>query len=302
MSIWSDMQDRSAGTTVKEEDKIRSKEALSYLIVEKLKEDKLGLERILESFSKRLDLPDKEEDSLFDIEDKKRILSADELLLLQTSLILPFYLLKGSSLEYSSLEDILIRGGVRVIIDPREPQNKDMRKIPAELDNARRYWKKMVEENPNDDFARKMLAEVLEEIAIWKQVLILGFYMPTEKIILLFPNNMRKVASNKEMPMLLVSTLAHEVMHAYFDRTPLDNYPYVYSIEEPMAEFGMLLYLKETYQMGYFDWAKEFVGSKKSCYRYGSALMEQCEKEGYSSQTRKDFELYKIVGLPLRFI
>ena len=44
MSIWSDMQDRSAGTTVKEEDKIRSKEALSYLIVEKLKEDKLGLE------------------------------------------------------------------------------------------------------------------------------------------------------------------------------------------------------------------------------------------------------------------
>ena len=67
MSIWSDMQDRSAGTTVKKEDKIRSKEALSYLIIEKLKEDKRGLERILESFSKRLDLPDKEEDSLFDI-------------------------------------------------------------------------------------------------------------------------------------------------------------------------------------------------------------------------------------------
>ena len=301
MSIWSDMEDVSAGTTVKEEDKIRSKEALSYLIIEKLKEDKRGLERILESFSKRLDLPDKEEDSLFDIEDKKRILSADELLLLQTSLILPFYLLKGSSLEYSSLEDILIRGRVRVIIDPRKPQNKDMRKIPAELDNARRYWKKMVEENPNDDFARKMLAEVLEEIAIWKQVLILGFYMPTEKIILLFPNNMRKVASSNEMPMLLVSTLAHEVMHAYFDRTPLDNYPYVYSIEEPMAEFGMLLYLKETYQMEYFDWAKGFVGSKKSCYRYGSALMEQCEKEGSSSQTRKDFELYKIVGSTFTF-
>ena len=301
MSIWSDIQDTSSGTTVKEEDKILSKEDLSYLIIEKLKEDKRGLERILESFSKRLDLPDKEEDSLFDIEDKKRILSADELLLLQTSLILPFSLLKGSSLEYSSLEDILIRGRVRVIIDPRKPQNKDMRKIPAELDNARRYWKTMVEENPNDDFARKMLAEVLEEIAIWKQVLILGLYEPTEKIILLFPNNMREVASNKEMPMLLVSTLAHEVMHAYFDRTPLDNYPYLYSIEEPMAEFGMLLYLKETYQMEYFDWAKEFVGSKKSCYRYGSALMEQCEKEGSSSQTRKDFELYKIVGSTFTF-
>ena len=298
--MWGDVLKRDLLGETREEDKIRIKIDLSSLIIEQLKEDKSGLEGILDSFSNRLDLPNNGEGSLFYIEDKERLLSDDELLLLQTSLILPFYLLKGSSLEYSSLEDILIRGRVRVIIDPRKPQNKDMRKIPAELDNARRYWKKMVEENPNDDFARKKLAEVLKEIAIWKQVLILGLYMPTEKIILLFPNNMREVASS--MPMLLVSTLAHEVMHAYFDRTPLDNYPYVYSIEEPMAEFGMLLYLKETYQMEYFDWAKGFVGSKKSCYRYGSALMEQCEKEGYSSQTRKDFELYKIVGLPLRFI
>ena len=298
--MWGDVLKRDLLGETREEDKIRIKKDLSSLIIEQLKEDKRGLERILESFSKRLDLPNNGEGSLFDIEDKETLLSTDELLLLQTSLILPFYLLKGSSLEYSSLEDILIRGRVRVIIDPRKPQNKDMRKIPAELDNARRYWEKMVDENPNDDFARKKLAEVLKEIAIWKQVLILGLYMPTEKIILLFPNNMREVASS--MPMLLVSTLAHEVMHAYFDRTPLDNYPYVYSIEEPMAEFGMLLYLKETYQMEYFDWAKGFVGSKKSCYRYGSALMEQCEKEGSPSQTRKDFELYKIVGLPLRFI
>ena len=295
--MWGDVLKRDLLGETREEDKIRIKKDLSSLIIEQLKEDKRGLERILESFSKRLDLPNNGEGSLFDIEDKETLLSTDELLLLQTSLILPFYLLKGSSLEYSSLEDILIRGRVRVIIDPRKPQNKDMRKIPAELDNARRYWEKMVDENPNDDFARKKLAEVLEEIDIWKRVLILGLYMPTEKIILLFPNNM----SSKEMPMLLVSTLAHEVMHAYFDRTPLDNYPYVYSIEEPMAEFGMLLYLKETYQMEYFDWAKGFVGSKKSCYRYGSALMEQCEKEGSSSQTRKDFELYKIVGSTFTF-
>ena len=33
MSIWSDMEDVSAGTTVKEEDKILSKEDLSYLII-----------------------------------------------------------------------------------------------------------------------------------------------------------------------------------------------------------------------------------------------------------------------------
>ena len=297
MGIWAKILDRSSGETIRKEDYIRSKEDLSSLIIQKLKEDKSGLERILESFSNRLDLPNNGEDSLFDIEDKERLLSADELLLLQTSLILPFYLLKGSSLKYSSLEDILIRGGVRVIIDPRMPQNKDMRKIPAELDKARRYWKKRVEENPNDDFARKMLAEVLEEIAIWEQTIILGLYDSVEKAIILFPNNMK----GKDRSKLLVSTLAHEVMHAYFDRTPLDNYPYVYSIEEPMAEFGMLLYLKETYQMEYFDWAKGFVGSKKSCYRYGATLMEQCEKEGTSSKTRKDFELYKIAGSTFTF-
>ena len=140
--MWGDVLKRDLLGETREEDKIRIKKDLSSLIIEQLKEDKRSLERILESFSKRLDLPNNGEGSLFDIEDKETLLSANELLLLQTSLILPFYLLKGSSLEYSSLEDILIRGRVRVIIDPRKPQNKDMRKIPAELDNARRYWKK----------------------------------------------------------------------------------------------------------------------------------------------------------------
>ena len=125
MSAWGDMMRRAAGEIVRKEDVIRSKEDFSSLIIAELKEDKHGLERILESFRKRLDLPNNGEDSLFDIEDKERLLSDDELLLLQTSLILPFYLLKGSSLEYSSLEDILIRGGVQKILEKdggRKPQ------------------------------------------------------------------------------------------------------------------------------------------------------------------------------------
>ena len=301
MSVWGDLRKGSSGEVIRREDYILSKEEYSILIIEELKKDSCRLENILGSFSKRLELPDNAEDSLFKIEDEGGLLSADELLLLQTSLILPFYLLKGFSLEYSSLEDILIRGGVCVIIDPRTPKNKGMRNIPSELEGARRYWKRRVEENPNDDFAKRMLDEVEEEIAKWEETIILGLYSPTEKIILLFPNNMKKVAGSKEMPMLLVSTLAHEVMHAYFDRSPLETYPYVYSVEEPMAEFGMLLYLKETYQTEYLNWAKGFVSSKKTCYRYGSALMEQCEKEGASSQTRKDFELYKIAGSTFTF-
>ena len=165
MSFLGDLARRSGGSQVRGEDQISSIEDLLAFIKseleseEKNEEGNKDLDKILQSNC--IELQRDEKESLFKIEDKGELLSTAELFLLQTSLILPFYLLKGSSLEYSSLEDILIRGGVRVIIDPRKPQNKDMRKIPAELDNARRYWKKMVEENPNDDFARKMLAEVL---------------------------------------------------------------------------------------------------------------------------------------------
>ena len=126
-------------------------------------------------------------------------------------------------------------------------------------------------------------------------MIVLGRYVRREKSIYLYPNNMKEVDKGDEMSQLLVTTLVHEVMHAYFDRIPLDAFPYVYTVEEPMAEFGMLLYLKETNLTEYYTWAKEKVGSKLTCYRYGVAMMDQCEREGKISQTRKDLELYKVI-------
>lgn len=95
---------------------------------------------------------------------------------------------------------------------------------------------------------------------------------------------------------LLVSTLAHESMHAYFDRTVRHSLPYVGRVEEPLAEFGMLLYLYETNQKYIFNWARNDVRSKRTYYRYGDALMSlhlaTADADGYSL-TRRDLEIYK---------
>ena len=95
---------------------------------------------------------------------------------------------------------------------------------------------------------------------------------------------------------LLVSTLAHESMHAYFDRTVRRSLPYVGRVEEPLAEFGMLLYLYDTKQKYIFKWARNDVRSKRTYYRYGDALMSLHlateDADGYSL-TRRDLERYK---------
>ena len=283
MSVWSDIQKRSIGEKVRAEDFIRSKEELSNIILEKAQNGSGDLADILKGLSSHIDLP--EDEQLFDIEDKHRVLANDQRFLLQVSLILPFKLW-----DYKSIENILIDQKVRVIIDPNEPE----REVPSNLLKEKEFWEKRAHENPNDVFARIMLEKVLEEIRVWASMILLGLYKPGEKVIILYPNNMRKIEGGKRMNELLVSTLVHEAMHAYFDRTPLDHLPYVYYLEEPMAEFGMLLYLNETHLTDYYNWAKIFVSSKKTCYRYGVALMEQCVREGVPSKTRKDLVFYKL--------
>ena len=88
----------------------------------------------------------------------------------------------------------------------------------------------------------------------------------------------------------LVTTFVHEAMHAYFDRHPRELFPYVATVEEPLAEFGMLLFLKET-NNNYYKRAYDNVVSKETCYRYGAALMDRYEKG--DSQIRQDLESYK---------
>lgn len=315
MSLWGDMMRRSSGEIIRKENYITGKEQLRDYVKRALEEkdhkselenfadilDELkkgvdkSLDGILKTNSKRIKLLDDEKAKLFQIEDDKHLLSDLELLVLQVCLMLPFKLL-----SYVSLEDFLIKGGVRVVVKKGRPKN-DILSIPRELEEARRFWEKMVNDNPEDHIAKKMLEKINNDISVWRQSSILGRYLPSEKIIELYPENMKD--DNSEVkPYLLVSILAHEVMHAYFDRyrSSSDDYSYEYSIEEPMAEFGMLLYLYETNQDYYYSLAEGNVCSKETAYRYGYALMMQHLKERVNlapndneTPTRLDLECYK---------
>lgn len=205
---------------------------------------------------------------------------------------------------YSSIDDILDKLGVNVIL---ESGIVSERVVPRELKDAEKFWEeeyhKLCEENrgTNNDKIRKdrQIAEInwgmaRQSIYFWEKMPLRGCYIPDENVIKLYPDEMKGEYDGKRMEELIVSTLAHEVMHAYFNRPGHNNYPYAVLVEEPLAEFGMLLYLKET-NCVFYDWAKADVASKNTCYRYGANLMDQHLSVGQSSSLRNYLEAYKIM-------
>ena len=205
---------------------------------------------------------------------------------------------------YSSIDDILDKLGVNVIL---ESGIVSERVVPRELKDAEKFWeeeyRKLREENlgANNDKIRKdcQIAEIKlgmarQSIYFWEKMPLRGCYIPDENVIKLYPDEMKGEYDGKRMEELIVSTLAHEVMHAYFNRPGHNNYPYAVLVEEPLAEFGMLLYLKET-NCVFYDWAKADVASKNTCYRYGANLIDQHLSAGQSSSLRNYLEDYKIM-------
>ena len=197
---------------------------------------------------------------------------------------------------YSSIDDILDKLGVNVIL---ESGIVSKRGVPKELEEAKKFWeekyRKLCEENrgTNKDEIEKAKGMVDKDIDSWGMMLLRGCYIPDKNVIKLYPEEMKAEYGGMRMEELIVSTLAHETMHAYFNRPDHNNYPYAVLVEEPLAEFGMLLYLKET-NCVFYDWAKEDVASKKTCYRYGANLMDQHLSAGQSSSLRNYLKDYKI--------
>ena len=223
----------------------------------------------------------KEDDILFELVDKDALLEPNVLVCIKQSARLPFNL--GG---YESINHLLSELDIAVIIVP------GIRKRTAPL----QLWEAKVDLERRGDY--KQAAMVEAQIRLWEDMSLRGLYDHAAKVIKLFPDEMRTEYNGKRMKELLISTLAHEAMHAYFDRPGHDHLPDVVSVEEPMAEFGMLLYLhenqgKEPINTDFFAWAEQDVFNKKTCYRYGYALMEQYKKEGTNSPTRKDLEAYK---------
>ena len=247
MSIWSDIEDRSMGKTVRKEDELLTKE---------------------------------------------------EILFLQACTLLPFKIGR-----FSSIEDLLSKLGVCIQIAPGIKNHV----VPSELLKERDYWEKELEKwkegSPEYNEIWDTLTKNRDEISAWKTFPIRGEYLREDKIIKLYPKEMQEECDSDggktpglSMYSLLVSTLAHESMHAYFDRTVHRSLPYVGRVEEPLAEFGMLLYLYDTKQKYIFNWARNDVRSKRTYYRYGDALMSlhlnTADAKGYSL-TRRDLERYK---------
>ncbi len=214
------------------------------------------------------------------IVDEKNLLTDEQKERLLESVSLEFKL--G---DYTSLADML--KGVTVHIVPGI-----VKRSTKYLDAAKEYWENKLKSQTESEIARKNLQIINAELDAVSCGYLRGCYIHEQKEILLFPEEMATEYDGKCMNELLVSTLAHETMHAYFNRPGHDCFPYVYFIEEPLAEFGMLVFLEET-GIPYLKWAHDDVERKRTCYRYGASLYDKYISG--DSSLRDYLEEYKIL-------
>lgn len=183
--------------------------------------------------------------------------------------------------KFKSLEDILTSLDVAVIIE----SGIINRTVPPALEKAEHFWQAerdrlereiSEDESKIDDYrkARKNVEDIEAENMVWKEMPLRGLYDSDNNRIILYPEEMKQEYGGNCMDVLLISTLAHETMHAYFNRGARKSYPYVIFVEEPLAEFGMILYMSQICD-SYLYWAYNDVRSKKTCYRYGAELWNQ---------------------------
>ena len=160
------------------------------------------------------------------------------------------------------------------------------------LDEIEAYWRRKLSQRL--DLLEPILKRLEDERKWMSAYTFRGRYLPEEKIIELYPDEMEYEWKKYGNPVdyLLLTTFVHEAMHAYFDRPGHSSFAYAYFVEEPMAEFGMLLYLKETGGPEALQkWAYEDVAKKRCCYRYGATLFDQyCD---WNISLRSYLEAYK---------
>ena len=127
--------------------------------------------------------------------------------------------------RYSSIENILTSLKVDVIVEP----GIQIRELPDSLNDAEDFWREEAyrmkevfhereEEYENYCEAERKLEEIRNEKELHVNMPLLGLYDPQINVIKLFPDEMITEYNGLRMDELLVSTLAHETMHAYFNR------------------------------------------------------------------------------------
>lgn len=298
MSAWGEMMRRGAGEEARKED--QAWDALVAELKKNLEDENaegLGLWDIIR----------KGENSSavnygIEITDEKGTLQKDETLLLKLIAAVPFTL--G---VYNSLEELITHLKVKIIIDPDTKVR--YHSSLSESKKEQEYWQKKLEElkdkkdSPEYKDAEKMSGYYGRQVGIWERSWIFGEYIHPlndgdAPVIKLYPNVIREKYKNAGHGVIgeyLAATFVHELMHAYFDR-PLHSrreFLHFYSDEEPMAEFGTLLFFFETKQNWLFKRTYGRIAHKRNYYRYGAALMDRYRRENAPSMTREDFEMYR---------
>lgn len=182
--------------------------------------------------------------------------------------------------EYDSLDDILEQLDVEVLIVP----GIHTRAVPnEELQNIISHLMEMADLCGEEQWQEKSnlwenVHKVNQWMENWGNMPLRGIYNPDTNTIELYPDEMTQEYNGQRLKELLVSTLAHETMHAYFNRPKHEQFPYLLCVEEPLAEFGMLHYLHTT-NSNFYQWAYDDVKAKKTCYSYGAEIMDYYQRQ-----------------------
>ena len=197
---------------------------------------------------------------------------------------------------YNSIRNIIEKLNISIKIECGIKYHKNR----EDVDHAKKYWESVRERlrrlaEKDQSYYEKLqkVEKILNEIEGWADSPIRGYYDSYNKEIVIYPKEMEKEYDGKKMDELLVSTFIHETMHAFFERPGHNSFPYLPLLEEPLAEFGMLLLLKAFNKANYYDWAYNDVKNKNSFYKYGADLMDKYSNDGEPSYIRSYFEGFK---------
>lgn len=197
---------------------------------------------------------------------------------------------------YNSIRNIIEKLNISIKIECGIKYHKNR----EDVDHAKKYWESVLERlrrlaEKDQSYYEKLqkVEKILNEIEGWADSPIRGYYDSYNKEIVIYPKEMEKEYDGKKMDELLVSTFIHETMHAFFERPGHNSFPYLPLLEEPLAEFGMLLLLKAFNKANYYDWAYNDVKNKNSFYKYGADLMDKYSNDGEPSYIRSYFEGFK---------
>ena len=113
-------------------------------------------------------------------------------------------------------------------------------------------------------------------------ILKLGEYIPGKREIILYQKNIDSSEEGKDLPNILYfTTFIHECMHALFD-VPNHGSIGLPFIEEPIAEAGMLNFIKKHCEQEQYEKCLKIVENKKGAlahYGFGATLHKKsCEK------------------------